>query len=386
VKILSFDSVGGASGDMILATMISLGADITEVNRQLQTLRIEPFAIEPIPHEDRGIFGLRVAVHVHDHHHPHRHFADIRHLIQSSDIDPVAKAMSIDVFSRLAQAEGKVHNCTPEHVHFHEVGAMDSIIDIVGSCIAHRLLEIEQVYVGTLPVGHGTFEADHGILPIPAPATAELLLGHPIMDGNEPFELVTPTGAAILMTWKNTERPPDGAVIRQTGYGFGTRTLNHRANMLRAFLMETADKDARTDEAVVLECNLDDMVPELIGALTQNLLKTGALDVFTTPIQMKKQRPGTRLTVLSRLADRETLMDLIFTGSTTFGIREYTVRRTLLERQHRTVQTVYGAVRVKIGSWKGRAITHSPEYEDCVQCAARSGVSVRTVYEMVLKT
>jgi uncharacterized protein (DUF111 family) len=262
------------------------------------------------------------------------------------------------------------------------------------------MLEVDAVTVGPLPAGCGSFKTAHGVMPNPAPATVELLKGHPIVQTEEPFELVTPTGAALLMTWKDSgfrglPRVPRGQVsgvgdremaIREQAHGFGHRTLNGRPNLLRAVLLETTDGSRQsTEDCLVLESNIDDTNPELIGALAQKLMDQGALDAFTTAIQMKKQRPGVLLTVLCRLADRDKLVDLIFTESTTFGIREYLTHRTVLDRRHMEVETPYGKVRVKIGSWKGRDITRSPEHDDCVRCAKAHNAPVRVVYEAACK-
>jgi hypothetical protein len=316
-------------------------------------------------------------------HAPHRGLREIRALIEGSQLPASVKATSLRVFQRLAEAEAHVHGTTPDQVHFHEVGAMDAIIDIVGACLGLEMLGVTGVSVGPLPLGHGAVECAHGILPIPAPATVELLKGFPVAPGDEPFELVTPTGAALLTTWQTLETFPSGSRILKVGQGFGHRALKGRPNLLRAMLMEIG-ADSAQDACLVLECNLDDLTPELTGALLHRLLGVGALDVFLTPVQMKKQRPGILLTVLCRPDQRPAMLDLIFRESTTFGIREHAVQRTVLERRHEYVETPFGRVRVKIGRWQGADITVSPEYEDCLRAAESAGVSVRAVYEAAL--
>ena len=387
MRILDFDSVGGASGDMILAALLDLGADLDQLRRDLATLAVGPVEIVLVERLERGLRGKQLDVHVPSVHaagHRHRTFRDIRDMIESSSLEPAVKAGSIDVFRRLAEVEGRIHACSPEDVHFHEIGAVDSIVDIVGAHICRAQLRIDAVTVSPLPCGRGQIRCDHGILPLPAPATLELLKGMPIVQTDEGVEMVTPTGAALLSCWRQAEPVPCGSVPAAVGYGLGHIAMKSRPNLLRATIYETPAPAAGTDVCVVLECNIDDTVPELLGALTVRLMEAGALDVFTTAVQMKKQRPGTLLTVLSKPADREQVVDLIFGESTTFGVREYMVHRTVLERRHEPVQTPYGQVRIKIGRWRGRDITRAPEYEDCARCAASSGVTVRAVYEATL--
>lgn len=384
--ILRFDSVGGASGDMVLSALIDLGVDVQELTSRLRSLSVEPFGIECEACRHGGFAGSRATVNIHDHDHPHRHLSDIRDLIADSDLDESVKALSIKVFELLAEAEATVHGTTPDRIHFHEVGAMDSIVDIVGSCLALHMLNVDGVEVSSLPVGRGTVKCDHGVMPLPVPATAEMLKGHVTVATDEPFELVTPTGAALLCCWM-AEMPVSlgQRVVERTGYGFGHRELNSRPNLLRATLLEGGGNANTCDECLVLECNLDDMVPELIGSLTVKLMQNGALDVFTAPVQMKKQRPGTLLTVLARPGDREAMLDTVFAETTTFGVREYVAQRTILERRIVEVATSYGQVRVKIGIWKGKDITRAPEHDDCVARAEAAGVPVREVYEEALR-
>ncbi|MEI6515476.1 MAG: nickel pincer cofactor biosynthesis protein LarC, partial [bacterium] len=292
------------------------------------------------------------------------------------------KRQSLAVFERLAEAEARVHGTTPDHVHFHEVGALDAIADIVGVCQALHLLHIDQVGFSPLPQGHGTIQCAHGTFPNPAPGTVELLKGFPVCHVDEPFELVTPTGAALLTTLNSVATWPDGWIIKAVGHGFGQRKLNGRPNLLRATLLEAPSaKLEDPDLCMVLETNIDDTTPELVGALVQKLLVAGAYDAFTASIQMKKQRPGTLLTVLCAPDLKAIMLDLIFTESTTFGVREHLTRRTMLEREIIEVETQYGMIRIKIGRWHGTPVTASPEYEDCAKAAATHTVSVRIVYE-----
>jgi uncharacterized protein (TIGR00299 family) protein len=381
---------------MILAALIDLGMDAEVLQQQAASLGIEPFEIRARPFSDGGMRGTQVTVTVaEDRHLPHRRLNDIRNIIEASDLADGIKQAAVSIFARLAAAEAAVHDTTPDEIHFHEVGALDAIVDIVGACTAIDSLGIDRVEVGPLPVGRGTVECRHGVMPVPVPATVELLGGHPVVATDEPHELVTPTGAAILMHWAQTTRDADaraGAAASaprsatRHGLGFGHRRLRGRLNALRTWIGEADDTAGRaSDTCLVLECNIDDTVPELLGSLLARLMEHGALDAFTTPVQMKKQRPGTLLTVLARPADRETLLDAVFRETTTFGIRERCVERVVLDRRHVEVNTPYGMVRVKIGTWQNADITHAPEHDDCVRCAKAENVSVRAVYEAALR-
>jgi uncharacterized protein (TIGR00299 family) protein len=404
MKIIRFDSVGGASGDMILGALIGLGADIDILNRELASLLpSEKFEITVSPKESHGINGIAATVEIdelhshhhagqHEHHH-HQHdgrtFADIRQLIAESRLTDTVKAMTVKVFTALAEAEGRVHNMTADQVHFHEVGAVDSIVDIAGCCLAMELLGIQGISVSPLPSGQGTFKCCHGIYPIPAPATVELMKNLKSVLTEEPYELVTPTGAALLSVWPHLEIPP-GSMIIKTANSFGQRALNSRPNLLRAILYETAENNVteqndESDSAIVLETNIDDCPAEFIGPLFERLFHAGALDVWTTPILMKKQRPGIMLSVICKTSCRTNLYDIIFRETTTFGIREYPVFRQCLERRFEQVETPFGKVSVKTGSRNGQDITSSPEIDDCIRLSAQSKVSVREVYLAAVK-
>jgi len=394
VRTLRFDSVGGASGDMILASLIDLGLSVDTLLSHLKSIPVEKFDIVAKRVVESNLSGTRVEVlceKPHGHSHPHRTIKDISSLIHQSRLPDAVKKMSLDVFQHLAKAEAKVHGTTPDQIHFHEVGAIDSIVDIVSSCLAIELLGVNHITFGPLPEGRGTTKTDHGVLPLPVPAVAELMKGFQIVETDEPFELVTPTGAALLTTWQKGSSPVSPAAsqpmtILRTGYGIGHRKLKGRANVIRATLMEAAPATSvGTDQCLVLECNVDDTVPELLGSLVQSLMDRGALDAFMTPIHMKKQRPATLLTVLCTPEQKSSMLDLIFRESTTFGIREHITNRTVLDRRHAEVETPYGKVRIKIGRWQNEDITWSPEHDDCVRCARDSGVSVRVVYEAALR-
>lgn len=380
MKILQFDAVGGASGDMILGALVELGVDASDLQKELSALPIGPFTIEARPFQDYHLRGTQVTVKISGHGHAERRLRDIQSLIGGSALPEGVKAMSLKVFTRIGEAEAEVHGKTLNEIHFHEVGALDSIIDIVGCCLGLDRLRVDAVAVGPLPAGHGIITCAHGTFPNPAPATVELLKGFPVVQTDEPHELVTPTGAAVLSTWKTMDAPPPGSRVVKVAHSFGHHKLERRPNLLRAFLLE-ADAAPSAETCLVLECNLDDTTPELLGSLAQRLMEAGALDVFTTSVQMKKQRPGTLLTVLCTSDKRDSLLDLVFRESTTFGVREYETRRTVLDRRFVEADTRYGRVRIKIGTWKGQDVTYSPEMEDCIARAREAGVAVRVVHE-----
>lgn len=393
MRIVYFQGVGGASGDMILGALAALGADMDAVRAAVASLAAGPIRIRCEPFASHGLNGLRATVEADGHHHGagghghgHRGLAEIRAMIAGGALSERAREWALAAFQRLGEAEAAVHQVPLESVHFHEVGALDSIADIVGGCVALDRLGADAVCVAPLPVGSGTVECAHGVYPTPAPATCRLLEGMPIVVTPEPVELVTPTGAALLATWRSLERPPPGARMLRSGYGFGQRTLQSRPNALRATLLESPAADLPGAECLVLECEVDDTIPELVGALVPRLLEAGALDAYVTPVQMKKQRPGVLLTVLAEVEQREALLDLVFRGCTTFGVREHLVTRTMLDRRIERVTTPFGDIRVKIGSWRGEDITRAPEMDDCLAAAAAAAVSVRAVYDAVLRT
>ena len=381
MKVLRFDSVGGASGDMILGALIDLGVDLEVLRATVRGLGVGEVKIDAERCESHHLHGTRVTVAAADEPHPHRGLADIRALVDKADLSALVREDSLRVFERIAEAEAEVHNTTPEKIHFHEVGAIDSIVDIVGACAARSVLGVDAVVVGPLPLGCGTTTCAHGVYPVPVPATVLLLKDFPTVQTAEPYELVTPTGAALLRTWHTGQALAEGRAVK-VGYGFGSRKLDGRPNVLRATLMEMAGQGSGDDrDCLVIECNVDDTTPELMGSLVGQILEAGALDVFTSAVQMKKQRPGTLLTVLCRPDDRDGLVDLVFRECTTFGVREYMTRRTMLDRRHETVSTAYGDIRIKVGGWRGSDVTFAPEMDDCTRLAAEQGVGVRVVYE-----
>jgi uncharacterized protein (TIGR00299 family) protein len=297
------------------------------------------------------------------------------------------KARSIAAFQRVARAEGKIHGQPPEQVHFHEVGAIDSIVDIVGAAIALEILGKPRLLAAPVVEGTGWIHCAHGRFPIPAPATLEILSGRGIAVSqcDEPHELVTPTGAALLAEFVETFGPMRGLTVRQVGYGLGTRENKTRPNVLRVLLCEEAvsspTHDWETDTVAVLQTNLDDINPEILGRFMEKALSAGALDVFHTPIQMKKSRPGTLLSLLCAEAQADQFAELILRETTTFGVRRHTAERRKLRREFKHVTTPYGRVTVKIGALDGQVLQAAPEYESCKQLADANNVPLKTIYD-----
>jgi pyridinium-3,5-bisthiocarboxylic acid mononucleotide nickel chelatase len=400
---LRFDSVGGASGDMILSSLAALGADIQAIEKTLNAFFPEKIIFQCHAASDSGLHGVRLKVccpgsevlstesthwlDAHYHEHTHRGLKEIETLLAGSPLSEATRNLAKRVFHTLGEAEAKIHNTPLDQIHFHEVGAWDSVADIVGSCLALEQLGVCGVSCGPLPVGTGTITCSHGEMPNPAPATQVLLQGMRVIQTDEPFELVTPTGAALLRVWTQTlERVPAETVLEKSGFGFGTRKLNHHPNVLRATVMSSVQNlgssvlSPESDTLLVMEANLDDCNPEWIASLIPVLLEQGALDVWQSPIVMKKGRTAILLSVLAPETCAEVLRERIFKGTTTFGIRYYPVQREVLERRFEQVKTPYGEVPVKVGLYKGEVITRSPEHDACEALAKTHGVTVKQVW------
>lgn len=406
MKILRFDSVGGASGDMILNALLELcemqGIPQKDVEDPLRLLiPNDPFHLHRSAKASHGMSGKMLDVeihdscghehHAHEHHHEHAHvhrsYADIRSMIQESALPDAAKELSLAVFGTLAEAEGKVHGKPAEEVHFHEVGAVDSIIDIVGSCIAFTRLEADGISLSPLPVGSGTVRCAHGVYPLPAPATQELLQKFhlPVSGDNEPCEMLTPTAAALFSVWKKAEIPSN-AQISASFNSFGHREMESRPNVLRVTRYESCENsksgtEFETESLIQLECNLDDATGEQLSSTMRALFASGALDVWFTPITMKKQRPAVLLGLLVLPAQRNECIRTLFLHSGTFGIREFPLRRHFLARRWENVETPFGTVRMKIGTLGGSDVQFSPEFDDCQAAADAQNVPVSRVIQ-----
>lgn len=388
MRIAYFDCLSGISGNMTLGAMLACGLDDAVLRAELAKLPLNGWELTVTRVQKQGIDARFVEVeehhhaHDHHHHHPHRGLTDILQLIDASTLSDGVKAMASAIFTRLGEAEAAVHGTTPDQVHFHEVGAVDAIVDIVGTAIGMEALGIERVVASPLPLGSGWVVCAHGTFPVPAPATAMLVRGVPVVETDIQAELVTPTGAAIITTLAERFGPLPTMTVRQVGYGAGSRDLP-RPNVLRLFLGEAETTQAAT-EIIGLEANVDDLPGEVLGYTMERLFAAGALDVFYTPIQMKKNRPGVLLRVLCAPQDEAGCTAVLFAETTTLGVRRLPMGRVTLPREIRTVETPYGPVRVKVSSWEGRE-RMAPEYEDCRSLAAQHGVPLQQVYRAVAK-
>lgn len=382
MKIAYLQCASGISGDMLLGALVDAGAPLEAIQAGIDSLGLPDCRLEI---EQVHRHGFRAAkLHVrHNPEHAHRHLSDITRLIDASNLNDAQRALARRIFQRIAEAEAKVHGTSVDKVHFHEVGAVDSIADIVGNAMAWDMLGIQRLYSTPVPTGQGTIKIAHGETSIPAPATAELLNGIPIMASAVPFELTTPTGAAILAELAAGFGPPPAMTIETTGCGAGDRELESQANVLRVLIGEAADvhAGADTDQVCVLETNLDDETGEVIGHCITRLLEAGALDAYTTPIQMKKNRPAVTLTVLCGLADKGALEQIIFSETTTLGIRSWIATRSKLPRQPHEVKTEWGTVAGKVVTLPDGTQRFSPEYESCRTLATAGQVPVRRVME-----
>jgi hypothetical protein len=364
---------------MVLAAMLDAGLQIDALREQLATLPVGGFSLRAEKINKQGFAATRFEVLLEaGQNQPHRHLGQIRQLIDQSGLADAVKQRAIAMFARLAEAEAEVHGTSAEQVHFHEVGAVDAIVDVVGAAVGVQLLGIERVVCSPIPTGSGVVRCEHGVMPVPAPATARLLCGVPLAECDEPGELTTPTGAAILTSLAESFGPLPAMVVERVGVGAGTRDGRTRANVMRIFVGRTETQDQQ-DEVVLLEANLDDQDAQGIGYAFERLLEAGALDVYATAVVMKKNRPGTKLSVIAPAERVAELEQVLFAETTTFGVRRWTCRRSKLRRSHEPVQTRFGTIRVKLG-WRGaELVTASPEYEDCRAAARSCGVALRTV-------
>ena len=383
MKSAYVDAFSGISGDMMVGALLHLGVSLETLRAELSKLPLSGYHLHQTGRALSGIQALKFHVEVHDPLHE-RSFRAIARMIRASTLNPPVKETALRIFTVLAEAEGRVHGVAPDAVHFHEVGAIDSIVDIVGTAVGLQSLGIERVYVSPLPMGKGLVPSRHGVLPIPGPATVELLKGWPVRLEDGGAEMVTPTGAAIVAAVGHRGALPH-MQVSAVGYGAGERTLPDRPNLLRIMLGETGE-DTRDEQLLVLETNIDDLNPELYDYVMERLFAAGARDVVLAPIQMKKNRPGILLWVLCDPGEREQLSGVIFAETSTLGIRSYPVTRTALRRETKEVTTVYGTVRVKVAYTPDGRVHRAPEYEDCKRIARERAVPLKLVYEAALRT
>ncbi|MBD5637257.1 nickel pincer cofactor biosynthesis protein LarC [Clostridium botulinum] len=417
-KILYYDCFSGISGDMNLGALIDLGIDKEYLLKELAKLNInDEFEIKINKDSRKGISGTKVDVilknsyehnhehkhnheyehshggheheHNHKHDHNHRNLININKIIDNSELNNNVKKISKDIFLEVAKAEGKVHNKPLEEVHFHEVGATDSIVDIVGAAICLDYLKVDKVLCSKVQVGSGFVKCAHGTMPVPAPATAQILKDIPMVSSEEiPFEATTPTGAAIVASTVYKFTQNKNFHIEKVGYGIGGKDLSDIPNVLRIFLAENKEQeenDIEQEEALILECNIDDMNSEIYEYVINKLLNEGASDAYITPIIMKKTRPAAKLTVLCENKLENIMKEIMFKETTTLGIRKYSVEKSMLKRKVEKVNTIYGEVSVKQSYLKGQVLNSKPEYEDCKKIALENNISIKEVYEAVNK-
>lgn len=381
MKAAHFDCFSGISGDMTLAALIDAGVDAEAIRAGVASLGL-PIELEIEKVRKCGLAATYVHVEAPEET-SHRFLPEIEEILGRGSLTPPQRALALRIFRRLAEAEATVHGVPVEQVHFHEVGALDSIADIAGAAIGFDLLGVEYVSSRSVPTGSGMVKCAHGLMPVPAPATAALLRGVPLAASPLKAELTTPTGAAILTTVVQEWVEAPALTVERIGHGAGRREFVEQPNVLRLFvgtLARPGGPAAERDRVWVLETNLDDVPAEVIGHCYDLLLQAGALDVFTTPIFMKKNRPGVLVSVLAREAALPALEEVLFRETTTFGIRRYPAERRMLQRRPCTVATPWGPVQGKLGWREGRPATFAPEYEDCARVARQHGVPLREVY------
>ncbi len=381
MKTAYFDCFSGVSGDMVLGALVDAGVELAAIESELRRLPVSGWTISTETVKRGAIRATKVNVEAGEHHH-HRSLGTILKMIEGARLAPRVADRASRIFKRLGEAEAKIHGVPIERVHFHEVGAVDAILDIVGAAAGFELLGIEELSASPLNVGAGRVQTAHGMLPVPAPATVELLRGFACYSTGIERELVTPTGAAIVSTLSTGTGPFPRMTIERVGWGAGSADPVEQANVLRLVTGEGEGSVSRANETVVeIKANVDDMSPQLYGYFAERALAAGALDVFSIPAQMKKNRPGQLITVLSRPETAERLIAMLFEETTTLGARLSRAERRTLEREWASVETEYGTVRVKIAREGGRVVNAAPEYEDCRKIAEERGVPLKRVIE-----
>ncbi|MGH7924256.1 MAG: nickel pincer cofactor biosynthesis protein LarC [Candidatus Binatus sp.] len=380
MKTAYLDAFSGLSGDMIVGAILDCGADFSEFERAIKSIPIAGYRLSTRRKTLSGISALKLDVDVTEPQ-PERHFGEIRALIDASPLASTVRHRAISIFQVLAEAESKIHNTTPDRVHFHEVGAVDSIIDIVGTAWGFEHLGVGDVIVSPLPMGNGFARSQHGVIPVPAPATVELLSGFPLKIGDGSHEMVTPTGAAVIRALARPAAMPLAFEVEKIGYGAGARELEDRPNVLRLMLgRERTALDS--DELIEISANIDDLSPQIYDHVMNRLFDAGARDVTLTPTMMKKSRPAVTLGVIVEAARRDAIVEIIFAETSTIGLRFHAVARLKLHREIHEVETRWGKVRVKTSGAHGREpATISPEYDDCRRIAAEHDVPLRVVIE-----
>jgi uncharacterized protein (TIGR00299 family) protein len=384
MRILYGDLIGGVSGDMFVAALLDLGLPLEILKSELKKIPTLKYRLEVGTKKLNAINATRFRV-ICGKNEAERSWKDIRALIQQSSLDPEVKETGLKIFGRLAEAEGKIHGVAPERVHFHEVGATDSIVDIVSAAIGAHHLRIDSFHFSRIPLGRGVTRSRHGPLPLPGPATLEIVKGLPVQWLDLEGETVTPTGAVIIATLGSHFGEPPSMIVEKIGYGAGEKEFPDRPNVFRLVLGQN-QAGWEQDEMVVIETNIDDMNPEFYDYVLDRLFAAGARDVFLSPIQMKKNRPGTLLRIITEPALREKLAEIIFQETTTIGLRYYPVKRMILKRTASRVKTKFGTVKVKIIEQPDRTKRATPEYEDLRRIAAAKKVPLKLLYDEVMRS
>jgi uncharacterized protein (TIGR00299 family) protein len=380
VKVAYFDCFSGISGDMVLGALLDLGLPLDDLLKELARLPLKDFRLEVNKVERKGIAATQVVVQSYEEG-VVRYWSNIQSLIQEGKLESTVKKDSYRIFETLASAEAAVHGRNRDQIHFHEIGAVDSIIDIVGAAFGIHHLGIEKIYASPLPTGRGTVHTEHGVYPVPAPATLEILKGVPLYGTDTEAELVTPTGAAIISTLAQSFGPIPPMRVGSVGYGAGFRNLD-TPNVLRVLVGEEESAGVEEEAAVLLSTNIDDLNPELFDYVTGKLLEAGALDVWLHPIQMKKNRPGVTLNVLCHQELVGSLSEIIFTETSTLGIRVERIERKKMRRKTIEIEIPQGKVRVKLGYLGDAIVSVAPEYEDCATLARQSGAPIKEIFAL----
>jgi len=384
MRVLCYDCFSGISGDMNLGAMIDLGVDISYVKNELEKLNLDGWDLVAEKDQRHGIKGTKVTVRQLVHKHEHRHLSDIEKIISGSSLSDEVKKLSMEIFMKLATAESIVHGIPVEEVHFHEVGAIDSIIDITGAAVCYSALHVDAVYVSEVELGGGFVNCDHGKLPVPAPATIEIIKGIPVRTGGVDFEATTPTGAAILSVLGTDFCSSDPLKIEKTAYGIGHKDHPDVPNILRVSLAETISQSGTGHNALLIESNIDDMNPEFYDHISDRLFKAGASDVYYSQIIMKKGRPGVVLSVICEPGSEDHIREIMFTESTTLGIRTYDFRKDTLSREFSKLETIYGDVTIKRSFYKGKEVSVKPEYDECKRIALEQDIPLKEIYNTII--
>jgi pyridinium-3,5-bisthiocarboxylic acid mononucleotide nickel chelatase len=384
MKIAYLDCFSGISGDMFLACLLDAGLSFDQLSERLHTLPLDGYQLKTERQSRGHIFGTQFTVKLSQKEPAPRNLSAIRELIKKADLEHTIKLKAIELFEMIAGVEAKIHNLPPEEVHFHEVGAVDSIIDIVGAVIGVETLGIKAIYASDIPVGSGFAQTAHGPIPVPAPATIELLKGIPVFDPGITHEMVTPTGAALLKGLCSSFGPMPPMIVKEVGYGVGKRDIPERPNLLRVLIGED-NKDSTVETVVVLETNLDDINPEWMGFLMERLLASGALDVVFFPVQMKKNRPGVQVQVIGRPDQREALIEILFKESTTLGVRFGYTQRQVLERAQAEIDSPWGKIKVKKIIGRDGSAHLQPEYQSCREIALQHNIALKEIYYWVVR-